>query len=101
MQGADRADDPLVLASVARAGTHAVLAVGLYEDARQLAGPLRVGAPRVDNGRRRRTQPDGHAQPGHGRGRRAPQPLRVYGDLDTRGDIDLSAHYARLTAARH
>jgi hypothetical protein len=45
MQGADSADDRLVLASAARAGTHALLAVGLYEDARQLAGPLRAGSP--------------------------------------------------------
>jgi hypothetical protein len=36
MQAADRADDPLVLASAARAGTHALLAVGRYDDALQL-----------------------------------------------------------------
>ena len=33
MQAADRADDPLVLASAARAGTHALLALGRFEDA--------------------------------------------------------------------
>lgn len=33
MQAADQADDPLVLASAARAGTHALLAVGRYDDA--------------------------------------------------------------------
>lgn len=36
MQAADLADDPLVLASAARAGTHALLATGRYEDALQL-----------------------------------------------------------------
>lgn len=36
MQSADRADDPLVLASAARAGTHALLAVGRYADAMSL-----------------------------------------------------------------
>lgn len=33
MHAADQADDPLVLASAARAGTHALLAVGPFEDA--------------------------------------------------------------------
>lgn len=36
MQAADQADDPLVLASAARAGTHALLAVGRYNDALSL-----------------------------------------------------------------
>jgi transcriptional regulator with XRE-family HTH domain len=36
MQAADRSDDPLVLASAARAGTHALLAVGRYGDALDL-----------------------------------------------------------------
>lgn len=36
MQAADRADDPLVLASAARAGTHALLTVGRFEDALDL-----------------------------------------------------------------
>ncbi|MBB5920094.1 transcriptional regulator with XRE-family HTH domain/TPR repeat protein [Actinoalloteichus hoggarensis] len=36
MQAADRADDPLVLASAARAGTHALLAVGRFGDAVEL-----------------------------------------------------------------
>jgi hypothetical protein len=36
MQAADRADNPLVLASAARSGTHALLAVGRYDDALQL-----------------------------------------------------------------
>jgi hypothetical protein len=33
MQAADQADDPLVLASAARAGAHALLSVGRYDDA--------------------------------------------------------------------
>lgn len=36
MQAADQADDPLVLASAARAGTHALLAVGRYDEAIEL-----------------------------------------------------------------
>lgn len=36
MGAADNADDPLVLASAARAGTHALLAVGRYDDALEL-----------------------------------------------------------------
>jgi transcriptional regulator with XRE-family HTH domain len=36
MHAADQADDPLVLASAARAGTHALLAVGRYDDALEL-----------------------------------------------------------------
>ena len=36
MQAADQSDDPLVLASAARSGTHALLSVGRYDDAMQL-----------------------------------------------------------------
>jgi hypothetical protein len=36
MSAADRSADPLVLASAARAGTHALLAVGRYDDAMEL-----------------------------------------------------------------
>ena len=36
MQAADRADDPLVLASAARAGTHALLEMGRFDDAVKL-----------------------------------------------------------------
>jgi len=36
MQAADEADDPLVLASAARSGTHALLAVGRYNEALDL-----------------------------------------------------------------
>lgn len=38
MRAADQADDPLVLASAARAGTHALLSVGRYDEAVQLGG---------------------------------------------------------------
>ncbi|MFC7596412.1 helix-turn-helix domain-containing protein [Terrabacter sp. GCM10028922] len=36
MHAADQSDDPLVLASAARSGTHALLSVGRYDDAMQL-----------------------------------------------------------------
>ncbi|GAB3546892.1 transcriptional regulator with XRE-family HTH domain [Actinopolyspora lacussalsi] len=36
MQAADRSEDPLVLASASRAGTHALLAVGRFDDALSL-----------------------------------------------------------------
>ena len=36
MQAADESDDPLVLASAARSGTHALLAVGRFDDAVEL-----------------------------------------------------------------
>ncbi|MGC7103104.1 helix-turn-helix domain-containing protein [Amycolatopsis lurida] len=36
MQAADESDDPLVLASAARSGTHALLAVGRFDDALEL-----------------------------------------------------------------
>ena len=36
MRAADESDDPLVLASAARAGTHALLANGRYDDALEL-----------------------------------------------------------------
>lgn len=42
MNAADNADDPLVLASAARAGTHALLAVGRYDDAIQLGQTART-----------------------------------------------------------
>jgi transcriptional regulator with XRE-family HTH domain len=41
MNAADNSDDPLVLASAARAGTHALLAVGRYDDALQLGETAR------------------------------------------------------------
>ncbi|GGI71768.1 transcriptional regulator [Saccharopolyspora subtropica] len=53
MQAADQAEDPLVLASAARAGTHALLAVGRFDEAlslgetaaRWMAPALREGDP--------------------------------------------------------
>jgi transcriptional regulator with XRE-family HTH domain len=42
MKAADNSDDPLVLASAARAGTHALLAVGRYDDALQLGQTART-----------------------------------------------------------
>lgn len=53
MQAADHAEDPLVLASAARAGTHALLAVGRFDEAlslgetaaRWMAPALRQGDP--------------------------------------------------------
>jgi hypothetical protein len=42
MNAADNSDDALVLASAARAGTHALLAVGRYDDAIQLGQTART-----------------------------------------------------------
>jgi tetratricopeptide (TPR) repeat protein len=51
MQAADTADDPLVLASAARSGTHALLAVGRFEDALELGdAAARWLTPRMDEG---------------------------------------------------
>lgn len=51
MQAADRSDDPLVLASAARAGAHALLAVGRYDEALALANTAaRWLTPRIDTG---------------------------------------------------
>lgn len=51
MQAADRADDPLVLASAARSGTHALLAVGRFDDALDLGETAaRWLAPRLKQG---------------------------------------------------
>jgi hypothetical protein len=51
MQAADTADDPLVLASAARSGTHALLAVGRFEDALQLGdAAARWLRPQMDEG---------------------------------------------------
>ncbi|MEQ7009374.1 helix-turn-helix transcriptional regulator [Actinopolymorpha sp. B17G11] len=48
MGAADQADDPLVLASAARAGAHALLSIGRYEDALELGRAARAWlAPRV------------------------------------------------------
>lgn len=51
MQAADIADDPLVLASAARSGTHALLAVGRFDDAMRLGdAAARWLAPRMSDG---------------------------------------------------
>jgi transcriptional regulator with XRE-family HTH domain len=51
MQAADLADDPLVLASAARSGTHALLAVGRFDDALQLGdAAARWLTPRMQDG---------------------------------------------------
>lgn len=51
MQAADTADDPLVLASAARSGTHALLAVGRFDDALQLGdAAARWLGPRMREG---------------------------------------------------
>lgn len=51
MQAADTADDPLVLASAARSGTHALLAAGRFDDALQLGdAAARWLLPRMSEG---------------------------------------------------
>lgn len=51
MQAADTADDPLVLASAARSGTHALLAVGRFDDALQLGdAAAKWLTPRMNEG---------------------------------------------------
>jgi transcriptional regulator with XRE-family HTH domain len=51
MQAADAADDPLVLASAARSGTHALLAVGRFDEALQLGdAAARWLVPRMREG---------------------------------------------------
>ena len=79
MKAADEADDPLVLASAARAATHALLAVGRYEDA------LKVGetaakwlGPRVQAG--------------------DPAALSLYGMLHLRTAVAAARHQDRATA---
>lgn len=48
MRAADRADDPLVLASAARAGAHALLSIGRFDDALELGRAARQWlAPQV------------------------------------------------------
>ncbi len=54
MYAADQADDPLVLASAARSGTHALLSVGRYDDALELG----IAASEWLGARIRDTDPD-------------------------------------------
>lgn len=79
MKAADEADDPLVLASAARAATHALLAVGRYEDALNLgATAAKWLGPRVQAG--------------------DPAALSLYGMLHLRTAVAAARHQDRATA---
>jgi transcriptional regulator with XRE-family HTH domain len=80
MQAADRSDDPLVLASAARAGTHALLSVGRYEDAMDLG----MTAARWLRGRL--THDD-------------PAALSLFGMLHLRTAVAAARHQDRTTAS--
>ncbi|SDN55411.1 helix-turn-helix domain-containing protein [Allokutzneria albata] len=78
-QAADDADDPLVLASAARSGTHALLAVGRFEDALELGdAAARWLAPRMKAG--------------------DPAALSLYGMLFLRTAVAAARHQDRSTA---
>lgn len=80
MQAADQADDPLVLGSAARAGTHALLSIGRYDDALELGRTARKWlAARV-------RQDD-------------PEALSLLGMLDLRMAIAAARRQDRQTAA--
>lgn len=79
MHAADQADDPLVLASAARAATHALLAVGRFEDALNLGETAANWlAPRVTAG--------------------DPEALSLYGMLHLRTAVAAARHQDRATA---
>jgi transcriptional regulator with XRE-family HTH domain len=79
MQAADDADDPLVLASAARSGTHALLAVGRFEDALELGEvAARWLRPRMGDG--------------------DPAALSLYGMLYLRTAVAAARHQDRSTA---
>lgn len=79
MKAADEADDPLVLASAARAATHALLAVGRYEDALNLGETAaRWLEPRVAAG--------------------DPEALSLFGMLHLRTAVAAARHQDRGTA---
>ena len=79
MQAADDADDPLVLASAARSGTHALLAVGRFEDALELGEvAARWLWPRMEAG--------------------DPAALSLYGMLYLRTAVAAARHQHRSTA---
>jgi transcriptional regulator with XRE-family HTH domain len=79
MQAADDADDPLVLASAARSGTHALLAVGRFEDALELGEvAARWLWPRMEAG--------------------DPAALSLYGMLYLRTAVAAARHQDRSTA---
>jgi transcriptional regulator with XRE-family HTH domain len=79
MQAADEADDPLVLASAARSGTHALLAVGRFDDALELGEvAARWLGPRMAAG--------------------DPVALSLYGMLHLRTAVAAARHQDRTTA---
>lgn len=79
MQAADEADDPLVLASAARSGTHALLAVGRFDDALELGEvAARWLGPRMAAG--------------------DPAALSLYGMLYLRTAVAAARHQDRSTA---
>lgn len=79
MKAADESDDPLVLASAARAATHALLAVGRYQDALNLGDTAaRWLGPRVRAG--------------------DPEALSLYGMLHLRTAVAAARHQDRTTA---
>ena len=79
MQAADEADDPLVLASAARSGTHALLAVGRFDDALELGEvAARWLGPRMADG--------------------DPAALSLYGMLHLRTAVAAARHQDRSTA---
>lgn len=79
MQAADEADDPLVLASAARSGTHALLAVGRFDDALELGEvAAKWLGPRMAAG--------------------DPAALSLYGMLHLRTAVAAARHQERSTA---
>jgi hypothetical protein len=79
MRAADESGDPLVLASAARAATHALLAVGRYDDALSLGETAsRWLAPRVAEG--------------------DPAALSLFGMLHLRAAVAAARHQDRATA---
>lgn len=81
MQAADSSDDPLVLASAARSGTHALLANGRYEAAMQLGDATANWlAPRVADS--------------------DPSALSLLGMIHLRAAVAAARHQDRATATR-
>jgi transcriptional regulator with XRE-family HTH domain len=79
MQAADDSDDPLVLASAARSGTHALLAVGRFDDALELGDvAAKWLLPRMATG--------------------DPSALSLYGMLYLRTSVAAARHQDRSTA---
>lgn len=79
MRAADESGDPLVLASAARAATHALLAIGRYDDALRLGETAaRWLEPRVASG--------------------DPEALSLFGMLHLRTAVAAARHQDRVTA---